>query len=92
MLINNEKKQDIASVCVIDPEDDENNVAEFMLSAEKEFGNKLINLASTAVFIHRQHKLARAMKENIKVMKKYDVTDYIENPKDLDRFIEINSL
>lgn len=89
-IINNEDKQDIASVCVIDPEDDENNVAEFMLSAEKEFTNKPIKLASTAVFIHGLHKLTRAMRRNILVMKNFDVTDYIENPKDLDKFITTN--
>lgn len=86
-IFNNQKLQDVASYCVIDPDDDRNSVVEFMLSIEKERGNVPVKLASTAVFIHGLPKLTRAMRKNILVTKNYDVTEYIQTPKDLDKLL-----
>lgn len=88
-ILDNNYSQDIASVCVVDP-DRVRCVTEMMLSTEKDLGGLATRLASTALFIHRRRELARAMKANIMAITTAKIAKHIDDADEIDMFIEAN--
>ena len=86
-VLDNKEYQDIASVCVIDA-DSGNNVVEFMLSVEDDLEDSAVRLASTGMFLHGRHDLAKALKKNALAMKSFGIAKKCETEADIEEFLE----
>ena len=86
-ILENKEYQDVASVCVIDP-DSKNNVVEFMLSVENDIEDSSVRLASAGMFLHGRRDLAKAMKENTLAMKHFSIAKKCVTESDIDEFIK----
>ena len=64
-VLREEKATQMASVCVIDPENPELATVEIMLSTQRLFGVKAADLAGTAIFIHKQPYLAQDLRRRV---------------------------
>jgi hypothetical protein len=59
------KKAQISSICVIDPDDEENNVSEIMLSTTKVRGVNRDAVAGTGIFIEGKKQLANSFRDGV---------------------------
>lgn len=73
----------MVSVCTIDPESSDNCVVEMMITSRTIFGTTHADIAGAAIFIERNQRLARELRNGILDMEQRRLVFRVSDPKDV---------